>query len=101
VTPDARLLLFALLAVIALVVLIARFKLHPFIALVSVSLVLGLAAGIVIDLVSAPAWALCPNCLGQSDTLSPTMRIVGVFLLVPIAVFFAGIRQSDPEPVSA
>ncbi|HVR03146.1 MAG TPA: hypothetical protein VMT47_13505 [Polyangia bacterium] len=35
-----------------------------------------------------PAWALCPNCLGQHATLTPTMRIVGVFLLVPPAVFF-------------
>jgi hypothetical protein len=38
------------------------------------------------------AWALCPNCLGQNATLSPTMRIVGVFLLVPIAVFFVVAR---------
>jgi hypothetical protein len=37
---------------------------------------------------AAPAWALCPNCLGQNATLTPTMRIVGVFLLVPPAVFF-------------
>jgi hypothetical protein len=37
---------------------------------------------------AAPAAALCPNCLGQNATLSPTMRIVGVFLLVPPAVFF-------------
>ena len=44
-TADARLLLYALLAVIALVVLIARLKLHPFIALVSVSLAMGVAAG--------------------------------------------------------
>src|SRR5687767_10596430 len=44
-TPETRLLLFALLAVIALVVLIARFKLHPFIALISVSLAMGVAAG--------------------------------------------------------
>src|SRR6202140_4616340 len=44
-TPDARLLLFALLAVSALVVLIARVKLHPFIALVSVSLSMGVVAG--------------------------------------------------------
>jgi hypothetical protein len=35
-----------------------------------------------------PAWALCPNCLGQNATVSPTMRIVGAFLLVPPAVFF-------------
>ncbi|MGH7712213.1 MAG: GntP family permease [Gemmatimonadaceae bacterium] len=44
-TPDARLLLFALIAVSALIVLIARVKLHPFIALVAVSLGMGLAAG--------------------------------------------------------
>ena len=37
---------------------------------------------------ASPAWALCPNCLGQNATLSPTMRIVGVFLLVPPAIFF-------------
>ena len=43
--PDTRLLFYALGAVIALVVLIARFKLHPFIALVLVSLVMGVVAG--------------------------------------------------------
>jgi hypothetical protein len=35
------------------------------------------------------AWALCPNCLGQNHALTPTLRIVGVFLLVPPAIFFA------------
>jgi hypothetical protein len=35
------------------------------------------------------AAALCPNCLGQSSTLSAALRLVGVFLLVPPAVFFA------------
>jgi GntP family gluconate:H+ symporter len=45
VTADARLLLYALLAVITLIVLIARFRLHPFVALVSVSLAMGVAAG--------------------------------------------------------
>ncbi|HEY8831604.1 MAG TPA: gluconate:H+ symporter [Gemmatimonadaceae bacterium] len=44
-TQDGRLLLFALLAVTALIVLIARFRLHPFIALVSVSLAMGVIAG--------------------------------------------------------
>src|ERR1700682_871764 len=44
-SPDSRLLILALVAVIALIVLIARFKLHPFVALISVSLVLGVAAG--------------------------------------------------------
>src|SRR5205085_1681000 len=36
---------YALVAVISLVVLIARFKLHPFIALIVVSLAMGVAAG--------------------------------------------------------
>ena len=44
-TTDARLLLFAASAVVALILLIARFKLHPFIALVVVSLAMGIAAG--------------------------------------------------------
>src|SRR5438477_3647947 len=39
------LLLYALGAVVALIVLIARYKLHPFIALIAVSLALGIAAG--------------------------------------------------------
>src|SRR2546427_5518112 len=42
---SAQLLLLAFGAVVALIVLIARFKLHPFIALVTVSLTLGAAAG--------------------------------------------------------
>src|ERR1700680_5272234 len=44
-SADARLLLYALVAVIALIALIARFKLPPFVALISVALVLGVAAG--------------------------------------------------------
>ena len=44
-TADARLLLYALLAVITLVVLIARFNLHPFVALISVSLAMGVVSG--------------------------------------------------------
>jgi hypothetical protein len=38
---------------------------------------------------AGPAAALCPNCLGQSPILSSTLRLVGAFLLVPPAVFFA------------
>jgi len=44
-TPDTRLLLYALGAVVALVVLIARFKLHPFLVLIAVSLAMGIASG--------------------------------------------------------
>ena len=44
-TPDGRLILYALVAVLALIVLIARFKVHPFIALVVVSIGMGAAAG--------------------------------------------------------
>src|SRR3954470_961103 len=42
---NTQLLLYALAAVIALIVLIARVKLHPFIALVTVSVTLGIVAG--------------------------------------------------------
>jgi GntP family gluconate:H+ symporter len=42
---NTRLLLYALGAVVALIVLIARYKLHPFVALLAVSLGLGTAAG--------------------------------------------------------
>ncbi len=44
-TADHRLLLYAFGAVAALIILIARFKLHPFIALVAVSLALGVVTG--------------------------------------------------------
>ena len=37
----------------------------------------------------APVWALCPNCLGQADSLSSSLRLVGLFLLLPPALFFA------------
>jgi hypothetical protein len=43
----------------------------------------GLAAGVGL---SGPAWALCPNCLGQRPSLTPTLELVGLFLLVPFAV---------------
>ena len=46
---DDRLLLYALIAVIALIVLITRFRVHPFIALVSVSLAMGAAAGMPLE----------------------------------------------------
>ncbi|MCC6927584.1 MAG: hypothetical protein IT359_01225 [Gemmatimonadaceae bacterium] len=44
-TADTRLLLYALGAVVALIVFIARFKLHPVVVLVLVSLGMGIAAG--------------------------------------------------------
>src|SRR5258705_319133 len=48
-TADTRLLLYALVAVITLIVLIARFKLHPFVALTTVSLAIGIAAGMPLE----------------------------------------------------
>jgi GntP family gluconate:H+ symporter len=44
-SPTIRLLLYAFGAVVTLIVLIARFKLHPFVALILVSLAMGIAAG--------------------------------------------------------
>jgi len=41
---------------------------------------------------SRAAYALCPNCLGQNETLTPTLKLVGVFLLVPPVVVFLVVR---------
>ncbi len=38
------------------------------------------------------AWALCPNCLAQTRTLTPTLRLLGVFLLVPFVVAYVVFR---------
>ncbi len=46
------------------------------------------ALGVGLALVARPAAALCPNCLGQSSTLGAALRLVGIFLLVPPAIFF-------------
>ena len=45
--------------------------------------------------------ALCPNCLGQSPTLPPSLRLVALFLLVPPTIFFLvarTIRRLDRDP---
>ena len=44
-------------------------------------------AALAAPLAATPAWALCPNCLGQSSSLSSTLKVVGIFLLVPPAIF--------------
>jgi GntP family gluconate:H+ symporter len=44
-SPETRLVALALAAVVALILLIAQLKLHPFIALITVSLALGASAG--------------------------------------------------------
>ena len=41
----------------------------------------------IVLLATSRAWALCPNCIAQSP--ASTLRLVGLFLLVPPAVFFA------------
>lgn len=38
------------------------------------------------------AWALCPNCLGQARSVTPTLELVGLFLLLPFLVAFAVFR---------
>jgi GntP family gluconate:H+ symporter len=71
-TPGTRLLLLALGAVIALIVLIARFRWHPFIALIVVSLVLGVAAGM------PPAEAVKSFQDGVGTTLGFIAVVVGL-----------------------
>jgi hypothetical protein len=46
-----------------------------------------LAVGTAVLLAASRAWALCPNCISQSP--ASTLRLVGLFLLVPPAIFFA------------
>ena len=46
-----------------------------------------LAVVLIVLVTASRAWALCPNCIQQSPT--STLRLVGLFLLVPPAVFFA------------
>ena len=43
-------------------------------------------AGLIMASLGARAWALCPNCLAQRATLTPTLELLGLFLLVPFAV---------------
>jgi gluconate:H+ symporter, GntP family len=71
-TTEARLLVFALAAVIALVLLIARFKLHPFIALVLVSLAMGVASGM------APLAAVKAFQDGVGTTLGFIAVVIGL-----------------------
>jgi len=40
----------------------------------------------------APAFALCPNCLGQARTLTPTLRLLGAFLLIPFLIAYVAAR---------
>jgi hypothetical protein len=46
-----------------------------------------LAVMTIVLLSASRAWALCPNCIAQSP--GATLGLVGIFLLVPPAVFFA------------
>ena len=43
-------------------------------------------------LVSGDGWALCPNCLGQNRSLTPTLELLGAFLLVPFVVALVVLR---------
>ncbi len=39
------------------------------------------------------AWALCPNCLGQTRRLTPTLELLGLFLVVPFVVAYVVMRK--------
>jgi len=71
-TPSNLLLLYALGAVIALIVLIARVKWHPFVALIVVSLTMGLVAGM------PPAAAVKSFQDGVGTTLGFIAVVVGL-----------------------
>jgi gluconate:H+ symporter, GntP family len=71
-TADGRLLLYAFGAVTALIVLIARLKVHPFVALVGVSLGMGVAAGM------SPGAAVRAFQDGVGSTLGFIAIVVGL-----------------------
>jgi gluconate:H+ symporter, GntP family len=71
-TPSTLLLLYALGAVIALILLIARFKWHPFVALIVVSLSMGVVAGM------RPAAAVKSFQDGVGTTLGFIAVVVGL-----------------------
>ena len=57
---------------------------------------LAVAVATVVVVVTAPpasAWALCPNCLGQTRRLTPTLELLGLFLLVPFVVAYFVLRR--------
>jgi hypothetical protein len=64
-------------------------------------------AGALVLLASSRALALCPNCLAQQSTLTPTLKLLAVFLVVPFvvaAVVYAVVRRvvyGRPAPVPA
>jgi hypothetical protein len=51
-----------------------------------------MATAVVAVVLPASAWALCPNCLGQSRNLGTTLTLVGGFLLVPFLVAYVAQR---------
>ncbi len=61
---ETRLILFALIAVIALVVLIARFKLHPFLGLMVVSVAIGIHSGMKLPAIAKTFQEGVGNTLG-------------------------------------
>jgi GntP family gluconate:H+ symporter len=73
---NARLILFALAAIIGLVVLIARFKLHPFIALMLVSIVIGVGSGMKLGSIAKTFQE------GMGNTLGFLAVVVGLGLML-------------------
>jgi hypothetical protein len=60
-----------------------------------VRLVLLVAAVLLVSLalLSPNAWALCPNCLGQNRSLTPTLELLGAFLLLPFLITYVVLRS--------
>lgn len=50
---------------------------------------------VALTLVVAPqqAMALCPNCLGQTRNVTPTLELLGLFLLVPFVIAYVVLRR--------
>jgi uncharacterized protein YqgC (DUF456 family) len=70
----------------------------------AVATLVGALVASFVALASAPVWALCPNCLGQSRDLGATLKLIGGFLLIPFVVAYVAQRiirracRTSPPP---
>ena len=82
VSHNTSLLLFALIAIVALVVLIARFKLHPFLGLMLVSVAIGFHSGMKLPVIAKTFQE------GVGNTLGFLGVVVGLGMMLGIATDF-------------
>ncbi len=79
---DAGIIVFVFFAIVGLVVLIARFKVHPFIALILVAIIIGLHAGMKLSLIAKTFQEGVGNALGFLSVVVGLGMMLGKMLSV-------------------